>query len=116
MNMTTFKKTLLALAASLPILALSFTSQAAMDPYLENALINVCKAAKSNSLIKLNNTTKSYNLKNKTVALKLVCNGEDVINFAENYGANKTAAKLQKSLGNVSITDVAAISKVKVSF
>jgi hypothetical protein len=116
MTMTTFKKTLLALAASLPVLAVSLPSQAAMSPHMEKALIDVCKAAKSNSITKLNNTTKSYHLDKKTVALKLMCNGEDVITFAENNGAEKTAAKLQKSLGKVSITDVAALSKVKVTF
>jgi hypothetical protein len=114
--MTTFKKTLLALAASLPVLAMSLPSQAAMSPYMEKALIDVCKAAKSNSILKLNDTTKSYRLKTKTVALKLMCNGEDVISFAQNNGADKTAAKLQRSIGNVSITDVAALSKVKVTF
>jgi hypothetical protein len=114
--MTTFKKTLLALAASLPVLALSLPSQAAMTPYMEKALIDVCKAAKSNNLIKLNDTTKSYRIKTETVALKLMCNGEDVISFAENNGADKTAAKLQKSIGNVQITDVAALSKVNVTF
>ncbi len=114
--MTTFKKTLLALAASLPVLAMSLPSQAAMSPYMEKALIDVCKAAKSNSLIKLNGTTKSYRLKTKTVALKLMCNGEDVISFAQSYGADKTAAKLQRSIGKVNITDVAALTKVKVTF
>ena len=116
MNMTILKKTLLALAAFVPALAISLPSQAAMSPYMENALIEVCKAAKSNSILKMNKTTKSYNLKDKTIALKLMCNGADVISFAESYGATKTAAKLQKSLGNVSITDVAALSKVKVTF
>ncbi|WP_019028360.1 DUF3718 domain-containing protein [Colwellia piezophila] len=114
--MTTFKKTLIALAASLPVLAISLPSQATMSPYMEKALIDVCKAAKSNSLIKLNGTTKGYRLSTKTVALKLMCNGEDVISFAESYGADKTAARLQRSIGNVSITDVAALSKVKVTF
>ncbi len=114
--MTTFKKTLLALAAALPVLAISLPSQAAMTPYMENALIEVCKAAKSNSLLKLDSTTQEYHLKNKTIALKLMCNGEDVISFAESNGADKTAARLQRSLGNVSITDVAALSKVKVTF
>ncbi|MCJ8294926.1 MAG: DUF3718 domain-containing protein [Colwellia sp.] len=114
--MTTIKKTLVALAASLPLIAISLPSQAAMDPYLENALIDVCKAAKSNSILKLNSTTKGYRLKNKTVALKLVCNGQDVISFAESYGADKTAARLQRSIGSVSITDVAVLSKVKVTF
>ena len=114
--MTTLKKTLLAIAASLPVLAISLPSQAAMSSYMENALVDVCKAAKSNSILKLNSTTQGYRLTNKTVALKLMCNGEDVISFAESYGADKTAARLQKSLGNVKITDVAALSKVKITF
>ncbi|PKG83721.1 hypothetical protein CXF85_09440 [Colwellia sp. 75C3] len=114
--MTTFKKTLLALTAALPVLAMSLPSQAAMTPYMEKALIDVCKAAKSDSLLKLNSTTKSYRLQTKTVALKLMCNGEDVISFAQSNGAEKTAARLQRSIGNVSITDVAALSKVKVTF
>jgi len=115
-TMTILKTTLLTLATSLSILAVSLTSQAAMTPYMENALIGVCKAALSNSVGKLNKTTKSYRLKNRTVALKLMCNGEDVISFAANHGADKTAAKLQRSIGHVSTTEIAAISKIKVTF
>ena len=117
--MTTFKKTLIALAAALPVLVISLPSQATMSPYMENALINVCKAAMSNNTLKLNSTTKSYRLTTKTVALKLMCNGEDVISFAQSNGADRTAARLQKSIshmGTVSITDIAALSKVKVTF
>ena len=107
---------LIAIATAVPALAISLPSQATMTPYMENALIEVCKAAKSNSIQKLNSTTKGYRLTQKTVALKLVCNGEDVISFAESYGADKTAAKLQKSIGSVDITDIAALSKVSVTF
>ena len=114
--MTKIKSTLLAITAALPLLALSTSSQAAMSPYMESALIDVCKAALSNNVLKLNNTTKEYRLKNKTIALKLMCNGEDVITFAEYHGADKTAARLQKSIGNVRITDVAALSKINVNF
>jgi hypothetical protein len=114
--MITFKKTLLALTAALPVLAISLPSQAAMTPYMEKAFVDVCKAAKSDSILKLKNTTKSYRLQTKTVALKLMCNGQDAISFAQSNGAEKTAARLQKSIGNVSITDVAALSKVKVIF
>ncbi|MBU2893109.1 DUF3718 domain-containing protein [Colwellia sp. D2M02] len=114
--MTTFKKTLLTAAAILPLVALSLPSHAVMDSYMEKALINVCKAAKSNSVLKLKSTTKYYRLKTKTVALGLVCNGDDVITFAESYGANKTAATLQKSIGRVSITDVASVQKLNVTF
>ena len=47
--MTNFKKALLVLSVSLPVLAISLPSQATMTPYMENALIDVCKAAKSNT-------------------------------------------------------------------
>ncbi|MCP4985493.1 MAG: DUF3718 domain-containing protein [Colwellia sp.] len=85
---------------------MSLPSQAATNTYMEKALIDVCKAAKSNSILKLNSTTKGYRLKTKTIALKLMCNGEDVMSFAESYGADNTAAKLPKSLGNVSIIPI----------
>jgi hypothetical protein len=114
--MTTFKKTLLALTATLSVLAISLPSQAAMTPQMEQALIDVCKAVKSNSPFQLKTVTKSYRLNTKTVAIKLMCNGESVINFAESNNAVKTAATLQQSIGNVSISDVAAVSKVKVTF
>jgi len=38
-----------------------------------------------------------------------MCNGDDIITFAEKNGATKTAAKLQKSTGEVNITDLAVI-------
>ncbi len=114
--MTTFKTTLIALATAVPALAFSLPSQATMSPYMKTALVDVCKAAMSDKVHKLNNATKSYNLKNKTVALKVMCNGDDIISFAENHGASRTAAKLQKSIGNVSIIDTAATAKLSVTF
>ena len=114
--MTIFKKTLFVLSISLPVLSISLPSQAAMTPYMKNTLIDVCKAAKSNSTLKLIQTTKSYHLKTKTVALKVMCNGEDLISFAESNGAYKTAEKLRNSISNVTITDIAAVSKVNVTF
>jgi predicted metal-dependent enzyme (double-stranded beta helix superfamily) len=114
--MSKLKATTLALASTLPLLAISLPSQAAMSPYMETALIDVCKAAKSNHLYRYNKTVKSYNLQDKTIALKVMCNGTDIISFAENYGADKTAAKLQNSIGSVQITDVAAITKINVTF
>lgn len=94
----------------------SFTSHA-MDKYVESALIDVCKSALSNSLRKYTKTVKSYNLKDKTVALKVMCNGDDIIDFAHRYGANKTAARLERSIsGRVNIIDVAKIEKINVNF
>ncbi|GAA6204167.1 DUF3718 domain-containing protein [Thalassotalea sp. SU-HH00458] len=94
----------------------SFTSSA-MDKYIEDSLIEVCKASTTNSMLKFNKTMKSYRLNNKAVANKVMCNGDDITDFARNHGSYKVAAKLEKSLnGNVSITDVAALSKIDVKF
>ncbi len=114
--MTKFKTTLIALATAVPALAFAGPSQTTLTPYMKTALVDVCKAAMSNKIHRLNSTTKSYHLKDKTIALKVMCNGEDIISFAENHGANKTAAKLQKSIGNVSIIDTAAATKLSVTF
>lgn len=100
------------------VLSVASFSSLAMDNYVEKSLIEVCKASISNSQIKFNSTAKSYNLKYKTIASKVMCNGDDIINFAQKHGSYKTAAKLEKSLnsGNVSITDVAALNKINVEF
>lgn len=114
--MRTFKTTLIALVTAVPALTFSLSSQAAMDPYVKTALIDVCKAAMSNRIHRLNSTSKSYNLKKETIALNVMCNGEDIISFAESRGATKTAARLQKSIGNVQIIDTAASEKSNVNF
>jgi hypothetical protein len=93
-------------------------SSSAMDRYVEQALVSVCKASMSNSVTKLHKTAKSYNLKEQTIALKVMCNGEDIITFAQQHGAYKTAARLENKIqkGKVSITDVAALTKMNVNF
>jgi hypothetical protein len=113
--MKNLKSTTLALLTTTCLAGASFNSMA-MDPYIETALIQTCKAAKSNNIFRYNAITDSYNLKDKTVALKVMCNGDDIIAFAEKHGADRTAAKLQRSIGNVNIIDVAAISKINVTF
>jgi len=115
-TMTTIKTTLIALATTVPALALSLPSEAATPSFIDTALVEVCKAAQSNKVFKLKYAMKSYRLQEKTVALKVMCNGDDIIDFAEKNGATKTAAKLQKSIGDVSITDVAATDKINVTF
>jgi hypothetical protein len=115
-TMTTIKTTLIALVTAVPALAFSITSQATTTSYIDTALVDVCKAAQSNNVYKLKSTIKSYRLQDKTVALKAMCNGDDIITFSEKNGATKTAAKLQKSIGEVSITDVAVLEKINVTF
>ncbi|GLP95420.1 DUF3718 domain-containing protein [Paraferrimonas sedimenticola] len=88
----------------------------AMSPYIENALIDVCKAAMSDNVFRMNKTIKSYRLKTKTVALKVVCNGEDITTFAANQGANRTSERLERSVGSVGIQDIAMHQKLQVTF
>ncbi|PKI13971.1 DUF3718 domain-containing protein [Colwellia sp. 12G3] len=114
--MTTIKTTLIALVTAVPALAFSLPSQATTTSFMDTALVDVCKAAQSNKVFKLNSALKSYRLQGKTVALKVMCNGDDIITFAEKNGATKTAAQLQKSIGDVSITDVAVTDKINVTF
>jgi len=99
------------------ILSLASFSSHAMDKYVESALIDVCKSSLTNNVIKFNKTVRGYNLPTKKVALRVMCNGDDIITFAERYGANKTAARLERSIShNVNIIDVAAVEKINVNF
>lgn len=104
-TLTTAISTLLIATASMT----SFTTTAAMDSYMEQALISTCKAAMSNKTLRLKATLKEYRLSERTAALGIVCNGEDIITFAENRGATKTADHMNKSIGKSVITDIAEV-------
>ena len=113
--MKNVKLTTLAAVAGLALSAAS-TSALAMDKNVENALIDVCKSAASDKNYRMKKTLEGYNLKHKTVALKVMCNGQDIIAFAESRGASNTAARLESSIGGVEIIDVAALNKINVNF
>ena len=108
--------TALSAITGLTIATASFTSTAAMNPAFENQLISVCKAAKSDKVMYLKDRIERINTDYKTIALKLVCNNQNVIEFAESYGANKTAQKLTNSLGTATITDLANKTEFRVHF
>jgi hypothetical protein len=96
------------------IVAATFGSAALADSYylpssLQKGLIEVCKTAAKDQNYRMDSKIKEYRLKYKTVALNVMCNGEDIISFAEGYGAVKTTARLSESIGSVSVTDLAAI-------
>ncbi len=104
----------------LPVLAtaglmMATPSQAAMDPHIETALIQVCKETMQNDRIGLVNAIEGYHLRYPAVARKVVCNGEEIYDFAQYHGADKTAALLRKKgrLGTVTIRDVAMNSDEK---
>ncbi|TRX53995.1 DUF3718 domain-containing protein [Thalassomonas sp. M1454] len=94
-------------------LLVAFNSSATMDNYMESALIDVCKKAQQDNVLQLRKTIKGYRLNEKTVAMGLMCNGENVISFAENNGAFKTANHLDKKLGGADIVDIAQVYSVK---
>jgi hypothetical protein len=114
--MRKFKTTILMLTAFLPLTLISTNSHAAMDPTLERALVKICKAAASDVPVKMKNAISGYNLTESNVALNVMCNNQDIISYAGKHNATKTTARLQRSLGQVSITDVAALSKLNVTF
>ncbi|WP_171022240.1 DUF3718 domain-containing protein [Thalassotalea litorea] len=82
---------------------------AQMDQQVETALQDICQAAKSDNVIRMNKTIKSYRLDHQTVALNVVCNRQDIISFAYDNGASKTADRLQRSVGETQITDLAML-------
>lgn len=111
------KSLVAAIIASTSLLAVSTQANAeSMSPYIETALIEVCKSTLTDSPMRMSRTIKSYRLKEKTVALNVVCNGDDIIAFASKHGAERTAVRLNSRLGGVSIQDVAKHQKMSVTF
>lgn len=82
--------TVIGMVTTVGVLA-SASSNAAMDPYVEKALQQVCYSSTSDRLYSFKKTVKSYRLDVKDVAMKVVCNGEDIATFAAENGAMKTA-------------------------
>ncbi|WP_341503400.1 DUF3718 domain-containing protein [Gallaecimonas sp. GXIMD4217] len=110
------KRTILLPAlASAGLLMMAAPSQAAMDPYIEGALVQVCKETMQNDRLGLSSTMQEYRLRYPTVVQKVVCNGEEIYDFAQIHGADKTAAMLRKRgrLGIVTIRDVAMADNEK---
>ncbi|QOL25149.1 DUF3718 domain-containing protein [Thalassotalea sp. LPB0316] len=109
-------KSVATLSATIGALMFSSISAADMQPQLERALVKTCEAAMSDKPIKLKVAMDDYDLNERDVALGVMCNNVDIITFAEQHGAYQTAQRLQNSIGNVNIIDVAALSKVNVNF
>jgi hypothetical protein len=81
--------------------------------YVEQDLVSICKVAAQDKVRKMNQLIKGIRLNHKLVALKVVCNGKDIISFAEHFGAKNTTAKLSRNIGNVKVTDLAFIDHGK---
>ena len=94
-NITTNRltKTLSVVALGLSMAAVSQTASAGnqpLDPYIESALIDVCKSTLTNRTYKMKKTIDGYNLNTQTVAMKVMCNGANISDFAAQNGAHKT--------------------------
>jgi hypothetical protein len=106
-------KTIIALTA-LSLSLWSMTSQAAMDPQIENTLIAVCKAGASNNVLKFNHTMKSYRINKPRIFPRLVCNGESFYQFALSHNAEKTARRIAPyAQGKVTIQDLAYLGETQ---
>ncbi|WP_394221782.1 DUF3718 domain-containing protein [Alteromonas gracilis] len=58
---------------------------------IENELIAVCKAVKSDSRLKLRRAIKATGLTTRELYKGLVCNGQDMMTFAATHSASRTA-------------------------
>lgn len=97
------------IAASLVTLSfLAMPAQAAIDPQLENTLIDVCKAGASNRVFSFNDTMKIYRINKARIFPRLMCNGESFHQFALSNNADKTARLIAPyTQGKVTIQDIA---------
>lgn len=80
-----------------------------LPTYLESGLVSICKSAANDKMLRMTRTIDEFRLSEKMVALNVVCNGQDIISFAEQHGAKKTTARLSDSIGSVEVTDIAAL-------
>lgn len=104
-------KSLVATTMTCSLLTLASFNASAMDKEVEAALIDVCKSTLTNNVIKYKKVADTYHLKDRAIASKVMCNGENIIDFAAEHGAEKTAARLERSIkGRVDIIDIAKIN------
>ncbi|WP_199609403.1 DUF3718 domain-containing protein [Flocculibacter collagenilyticus] len=112
--MNILKKLFVVTVTSASLASVSFSASSAnapMDPYIETALVNVCKSVIKNSPISLKKTVRGYRLKMDTITEKLMCNNETPYQFALTHNADRNARLLKT--GSVEIKDIAAVDAVE---
>ncbi len=105
----------LLLASGLLTLSLAspFNADANSAHYREHALIDICQAVKSDSVMQLKRTIKGHHLSLQTVKDKLVCNQLSAFDFAVSVEAYHTAGLVAP--GHVDIRDLTALKNSKQS-
>lgn len=71
-----------------------FANSANYPAYFEKSLVNICKAAKDNNLVKFKRAVKESGLNYRTIENGLVCNNLNVLDFAIENSAKNTALYL----------------------
>ncbi len=103
------KKLILAASVlSVGLCAPAFAESTYMPSYVEKGLIKVCISAAQDKTHKMAKSIKEMHLKHKFIALNVMCNGQNIIAFAERYGAERTSSRLSNSVGSVQVTDIVA--------
>ena len=82
------------------------------DRYTENALVSICTDTADDDRFGLTKTLKAYRVSKQTAVEKVVCNGQELMDFARANQAVKVTRMLQpyedRIKGRVSIQDIAA--------
>lgn len=96
--------------AGAAVVMLSTPALAGINPYVEHALVQICRASISNKTVQLHERVKEYRLTYPVIAEKLVCNGQNVYQFAVSHNADKTAAAIF-SRGRMGVVTIEDLSK-----
>ena len=79
-------------------LTVSAASAASYPKALENELIAICKAVKSDSRLQLHRAVKATGLSMRDLHDGLVCNGQDMLTFAVTHNASETAQHIARRI------------------
>lgn len=108
-------KTALLLAVSLAGASLAVQAEAPryhLDRYTTKVLVTVCSHTADDDRLSLHKTLKEYRISKQNAVEKVVCNGQQLMDFARANQAVKVAAMLQpyedRLKGRVTIQDIAA--------
>lgn len=92
-------KTKLLIATSLIAgTVLGSSSAMAMDDYLEQTLVSFCESTMNNDRLQLDRDIRKHHFDHKTVATKVMCNGETIMTFARQHNAERTFAAFHSRL------------------
>ena len=108
-------KTALLFAVTLACTSITISAQpneSKMYGYLYSGLVQACEQTRDDDKHGLLNTLKSYRISKKAAVTGIVCNGQQLMDFARANQAVKVTAMLQpyedRIKGRVTISDVAA--------